>query len=245
MPLLKAYTGWLLKQLGSSPPTPPAGSVALYAKSDGLHVTTPDGVDTLLGAPGSGGVTSPGAITGEIKMWPTATPPADYLLCNGGTFDSTQYPNLANLLGDTFGIHSGTTYYLPNFQGKTPRGETPGSSGGSDTTTLGANNLPKHTHDINHNHPAFNTAAGGNHRHLLGMSNGTGVSAFNAAQGTGTQAGAWINPVSPGGGDTNSDHVHNIDVPALGATASGDGGFVNDPVNVTNPYLGVNFIIKT
>lgn len=60
--------------------------------------------------------------TGEIKMWPTANAPEGYFLCNGGTFSSDEYPALATLLGDTFGTHSGTTYYLPDFRGRSPMG---------------------------------------------------------------------------------------------------------------------------
>lgn len=52
-------------------------------------------------------------ITGEIKEWAGATIPPGYLLCNGGSFSSVTYPELAAVLGDTYGVHSGTTYYLP------------------------------------------------------------------------------------------------------------------------------------
>jgi hypothetical protein len=61
-----------------------------------------------------------GTMTGDIKRWPTTTPPAGWLLCNGGTFSSTTYPALAAVLGDTYGTHAGTTYYLPKFYAPLP-----------------------------------------------------------------------------------------------------------------------------
>lgn len=71
----------------------------------------------------SGGDT--GVLIGEIKMWPATTAPAGYLLCNGSTFSSTTYPELAALLGNSFGTSSGTTYYLPDFRGRSPAGVGP------------------------------------------------------------------------------------------------------------------------
>lgn len=100
-----------------------------------------------------------GVITGEIKLWPTATAPTGYLLCNGGSFSSDTYPVLAALLGDTFGVHSGTTYYLPDFRGRSPLGvgtaspavaggttHTLGQKGGEEKHTQTLSELAAHTH---------------------------------------------------------------------------------------------------
>jgi hypothetical protein len=62
---------------------------------------------------------------GAISMWSKATPPVGWMLCNGGTFSSTVYPELAANLGDTYGVHSGTTYYLPDMD---VGGVAPGTS---------------------------------------------------------------------------------------------------------------------
>lgn len=40
--------------------------------------------------------------------------PPGWLAADGATFSSDDYPNLAAQVGDTFGVHSGTTYHLPN-----------------------------------------------------------------------------------------------------------------------------------
>lgn len=56
-------------------------------------------------------------------MWFSNTLPNDqYLWCRGGTFLGSQYPVLASVVGDSFGTHSGDTYYLPNLNARSPIG---------------------------------------------------------------------------------------------------------------------------
>jgi hypothetical protein len=53
---------------------------------------------------------------GAISMWPNATPPQDWLLCDGSTFNATAYPELAQVL-------SGNT--LPDLTNQFVRGSSP------------------------------------------------------------------------------------------------------------------------
>ncbi len=88
------------------------------------------------------------APVGTIRMWPNATPPPGWLICNGTSFSSSTYPNLVTVLG-------GNT--LPNFNGRFPLGA--GNSGTSGATTHGLSSTggeEKHALTINempsHNH---------------------------------------------------------------------------------------------
>lgn len=74
-----------------------------------------------------------GIATGAVTMWggAIASPPTGYLVCNGATFSQTTYPDLATVLGDIWGTHSGDNYYLPNFSNKFPYGANEGSSAGN------------------------------------------------------------------------------------------------------------------
>lgn len=89
---------------------------------------------------------------GTIQMWPTASPPADWLICDGSAFDSGVYPDLSSLLGGSF---------LPNFSGRFPIGlgssGTQGATshvlfeiGGFEKHLLSIDEMPAHSHEINY-----------------------------------------------------------------------------------------------
>lgn len=168
-----------------------------------------------------------GVETGEIKMWPTATVPSGYLLCNGGTFSSTTYPVLAALLGDTWGTHTGTTYYLPDFRGRTPIGvgsAVPAAGGNVYTLAqkFGHEKLQSHNHG----------GATGN-----GQSNvNNGDAAVREAYYTNTYG------LVSGGGYGGRPMVYSnaAEVPhAHTIPSAGTGNAEN-----VSPSLGINFIIK-
>jgi microcystin-dependent protein len=97
---------------------------------------------------------------GTIIPWAGAALPADgkWLECNGTTFNGTNYPELSAVLGDTWGTHSGSNYYLPNLQGRVAVGSgtgndgtdsctfTFGTSGGKYNHTLCIAEMPSHQH---------------------------------------------------------------------------------------------------
>ena len=77
---------------------------------------------------------------GHIVAYAGTSAPPSWLLCDGSTFSSSTYPGLAAILGDRYGTHSGTTYYLPDFRSKFLRGSAAtgsisGTSGGTATHT--------------------------------------------------------------------------------------------------------------
>lgn len=93
---------------------------------------------------------------GEIKMFNTATPPPEYLVCDGSAVSRTTYANLFAAIGTTNGVGDGsTTFVLPDFRGRFPLGygwgpglssRVMGQTGGAETHTLTLAESPAHTH---------------------------------------------------------------------------------------------------
>ena len=90
-------------------------------------------------------------VSGSILMWPTASAPSGYLLCDGTAVSRTTYATLFALFGTTFGSGDGsTTFNVPNYTNRMPYGTTVGATGGSADAVV-----VSHTHSITdpgHNH---------------------------------------------------------------------------------------------
>ncbi len=91
-----------------------------------------------------------GVPIGTIQMWATATAPTGWMICDGSTFTSIDYPDLAAVLGTTT---------LPNFNGRMPLGvgqsnengaitHTLNQTGGEETHTLTNSEMPEHDHEV-------------------------------------------------------------------------------------------------
>lgn len=193
-----------------------------------------------------------GVIPGEMKAWPAAAIPSGYLLCDGGQYPIATYPDLYNVLtanGTVFphgantngsGVAGSTHFRTPDGRGRMLLGvgtatgavgataHTLGQKGGEETHLLTAaeSGTRAHTHtllDPGHAHQqavdsSYNAAPGG----VAGLyaDNNTGNSRVVAGLVTGTSTtGATINNAT-----------------ATSASASH---------NLLNPYLGINWIIKT
>jgi len=131
---------------------------------------------------------------GVIQQYAGATAPAGYLLCNGASFSSGVYGALATVVGDTYGTHSGTTYYLPNMQTRVPVGKnasgtfaTLGATGGEETHTLLTTGLPAHGHG------------------LTWTSSGAGTATASATSSTGDQSVSHTHDIT----DTHNHSVTN------------------------------------
>jgi microcystin-dependent protein len=158
--------------------------------------------------------------TGSMLMWPTATPPAGFLLCNGQTASRATYAALFAIVGTLFGAGDGsTTFTLPNYTDRMPIGAgslyVANSLGGSRDATL-----PSHNHSASVNDPG--------HSHTVkefgrDQFNG-GPFNYNATNfDTTTQTATAVTGIS-------------VSIASAGSSATN----ANLP-----PYLGIFFIIKT
>jgi len=153
-------------------------------------------------------------VVGEIIPYAGNTSPeAKWLLCNGASLLRSDYPNLFDVLGTTYGSADGSHFNLPDLRGRVPLGAgtgtglTPralGDSFGEETHTLIVSETPSHSHtDAGHTHgegiavPAVGAA-------LLG------VPIPSAVPGVGVTG-----PGYAGLSNTGGDGAHNNIQPAL------------------------------
>ncbi|MCO7556193.1 phage tail protein [Metapseudomonas otitidis] len=89
---------------------------------------------------------------GEIRGFAGATAPAGWLLCQGQVLSTTEHPELFAVIGNAYGGDGVDTFALPDATGRVMRGagsgNALGSSGGADSVTLSANQMPAHTHRL-------------------------------------------------------------------------------------------------
>lgn len=168
---------------------------------------------------------------GTIVMYAGSSVPSGWLLCNGASFLSGTYPNLATAVGDIYTTHSGTTYYLPNLVSKIPIGMTSGATA-SLTTSTSASDTFNHSHtsaygtdgasvDLTHNH---NSNADGSHTHTMASDDKGNHSHGGTTFSAGAHTHTYQTKLS--GGTTNtgfSDSTHTHSSVASNATHTHNG----------------------
>ncbi|GIK42363.1 MAG: hypothetical protein BroJett011_61960 [Chloroflexota bacterium] len=176
-------------------------------------------------------------IIGEIRLWPTDNPPPGWLICDGSTLYTDEYPYLFQTIYWIYGGYTGeeNQFKIPDFRGRVPVGwdasksefDGYGETGGEISHTLTINEMPSHSHIQNahnhsqnpHNHTVYGTltsAAGTARRTLVGVAAGND------------------NSISADTTATNN--------PATATNQNTGGG---QPHNNLQPYLTLNFIIYT
>lgn len=199
----------------------------------------------IVHAPAGGASAVP---VGTVQMFASAVPPDGWLICNGGTFSSVAYPELATAVGDRFGVHSGTSYYLPDLRNKFPRGANDGTvvgaTGGSATITV--SNLPAHGHDMSHDHWAW-TNGGGAHQHTNqsvewrsnGATSGSAIVQSDFNNGTGATGGSSNPNVTISSNGSSHDHSVTVDYDNRGTTGNTGSG-----ADYYQPYTNLLYIVK-
>jgi microcystin-dependent protein len=99
-----------------------------------------------------------GVPIGTIIDFGGETPPNGYLYCNGQTFSASEYPELYNAIGNTWGGNK-PLFALPDLRRKTTIGaggtktttidNSVGSIGGNENVILKKENIPSHIHELN------------------------------------------------------------------------------------------------
>jgi microcystin-dependent protein len=91
-------------------------------------------------------------IAGEIRLFSHSSPPQGWAPCNGQVLQISDYKTLFAAIGNTWGGDGTKSFALPNLQGRVPiHGGMQyhlGQSGGAETVTLSAQQLPAHTHRL-------------------------------------------------------------------------------------------------
>ena len=93
------------------------------------------------------------AIIGEIRLWPTNTPPSGWKICDGQSLPIATYSALYDIIGTTYG-GSGSAFLLPNLKGRVAVGVgyaiqytyTLAEKGGANFVQLSSDQVPEHKH---------------------------------------------------------------------------------------------------
>lgn len=193
--------------------------------------------------------------TGMILPWaaPLADKPTGYLGCDGSNVSRSTYSALFAIISTTYGVGNGsTTFGLPNFQNRMAIGKSGtyslGATGGSTTesytpvgsvsTTVNSHTLtlaeiPSHSHFIVSNTKTTSNGVGvptGAHA-TYGNNGGMGSSDY-ALQGSSTTP----NVLSTNTQGSSGSHNHGSSSSFSGSSAT---------LDILNPYISINFIIKT
>lgn len=87
---------------------------------------------------------------GEIRMFAGNFAPAGWMFCEGQLLPISENETLFNLIGTTYGGDGQSTFALPDLRGRVPvhmgNGFTLAETGGVETVTLTANQIPSHSH---------------------------------------------------------------------------------------------------
>ena len=155
---------WLMNQTNGN--ACPATNGSSILKGNGAGSTAVAVADTDFAA----------VMPGEIRMVAFASPPANWLACDGSAVNRVTYANLFNAIGTTWGAGDGsTTFNVPDMRGRVPIGAGTGSgltartlaaTLGEETHALSAGEGPSHNHTVTVSDPGHNhTIADPGHAH--------------------------------------------------------------------------------
>jgi microcystin-dependent protein len=168
----------------------------------------------------------------EIRLFAGNFAPVSWALCNGALLSIAENSALFSLLGTTYGGDGQVTFALPDFRGRAAVGTGQGGGlsaynlgqmSGINTVTLLSSNLAAHTHT-----PVVSASTVANSSSPVGNfpATGNGTTSDNVQFQMGAFTSTKAGMMNPG---------------MVTIAPSGS----NAPVTITNPYLGLNYIIAT
>jgi microcystin-dependent protein len=234
-----------------------AGNGLIRTNATGvLNVNVDNNTLTIVGnqveATGIGSNSFGPSFSGVITMYGGATAPAGWFICDGTAYSRTTYANLFAVIGTTYGVGDNvTTFNVPDMRSQMPIGAGPGGNGpgsnltartlgtqvGSETHTQVVGELAAHTHGPG----SYGTSTDGAHSHFFNFTwtqlglvgqgfivNGSNPNLYSSIGGT--TGNTFTN--------TTGAHSHTIASGVSDITGSGT------PMNIINPAVVVNYIIK-
>jgi microcystin-dependent protein len=162
---------------------------------------------------------------GSIFIFAGNFAPSGYQLCQGQLLSISQYAALFAILGTTYGGNGTTTFALPDLRGRAPIGQGTGNGlspvvlgqvGGNQNVSILTGNMPSHNHLIS----ASNSGGG-----LPSPQSNFLAQPLDAGQNPTSMYSAAVAPA--------------VTMAPTSVSLAGQGL----PVNVQNPYLGINYII--
>jgi microcystin-dependent protein len=203
---------------------------------------------------------------GCIMMWAGKTIPIPdgWFLCDGALKNKADFPDLFAAIGISYG-GSVSTFNLPNFNDKFPKGNdttnsSVGNTGGhsSHDFAIAKGNLPSHTHSITHKHKdSISDSAGkhthgtaGKHTHDTNIDYGGGGAASDWGAGSTYNAAANTVNTSEASGHDHGEaggHVHGVKTPKYtGDSDDNSAEFKSNSITIPTepPFLSIKFIIK-
>ncbi len=191
--------------------------------------------------------TGPVMPTGAIMPFAGNEAPPGWLLCNGKTIHKTDidFPLMADLcqvLGKTYGGDGVNTWQLPDLRSRFLVGSGQGNGlskyslgardGGLETVTLTKEEMPSHTHNINHGHSVTDEG----HEHDFKIYEGGTDGSYADRQGN--DSGSATATTESANSNVSVDDFTESN-PGPERYAGGDRAHENRP-----PFVAVNYIIK-
>lgn len=197
-------------------------------------------------------------LIGTIYMFGGSTAPEGFLICDGSPVSRATYSDLFDVIGTDYGAGDGSsTFNLPDLSGRVVIGVSSGyslaSTGGEETHTLVASEIPTHDHTIpSHGHTSTIKATTPKLTHSITQPAFT----YSQASGKNATSGSSGTTCSSSTTSTNASRSDNLAVSNHTATACTKSGSVTDCAafnsNSTGtgvahdnmqPYVTLNFII--
>jgi len=165
----------------------------------------------------------------EIRIFAGDFAPKSWAFCQGQLLNINTNQALFSLLGTTYGGNGSTNFMLPNFAGRAPMGTGNtvgginsfqlGQMSGSETITCTQANMPVHTH------------ASGTEK--------VAIKTFSDGGDTGSPTDSTLASLAGLYSSQTADSSLKAISTAFNLSAAGG----SQPINIQQPYLGMNFII--